>query len=158
MQIKQEGHRSRAAGQQASTSAALSTMAAAAATSAASEDYYDDHPRNAREMSLLGQLRTMGFTDQREMLAGLRHVVEDGSSGGGNGTCGGAGSGMIFDTGTVLEGAMMWIISQREEAEEASKREEANAEPEDKTPTGTMISCRSSLVISPPTASMPLSI
>ena len=121
VQIKQEGHRSRAAGQQASSSAASSTMAAAAATSAASEDYYDDHPRNAREMSLLGQLRTMGFTDQREMLAGLRHVVEDGSGGGGNGTCGGAGSGMIFDTGTVLEGAMMWIISQREEAEEARK-------------------------------------
>ena len=121
VQIKQEGQRSRAAGQQASSSAALSTMAAAAATSAASEDYYDDHPRNAREMSLLGQLRTMGFTDQREMLAGLRHVVEDGSGGGGNGTCGGAGSGMIFDTGTVLEGAMMWIISQREEAEEARK-------------------------------------
>ena len=72
VQIKQEGHRSRAAGQQASTSAALSTIAAAAATSAASEDYDDDHPRNAREMSLLGQLRTMGFTDQREMLAGLR--------------------------------------------------------------------------------------
>ena len=125
VQIKEEGHRSRAAGQQASSSSsALSLTAAAAATSAASsppEDYYDDHPHNAREMSLLGQLRTMGFTDQREMLAGLRHVVEDGSSGGGNGTCGGAGSSMIFDTGTVLEGAMMWIISQREEAEEAKK-------------------------------------
>ncbi len=125
VQIKQEGHRSRAAGQQASSSAALSTTAAAAVASAASsppEDYYDDHPRNAREMSLLGQLRTMGFTDQREMLAGLRHVMEDGSGdGSGNGTCGGAGSGMIFDTGTVLEGAMMWIISQREEAEEARK-------------------------------------
>jgi len=123
VQIKQEGHRSRAAGQQASSSssaAALSTTAAAAAAASAAssppEDYYDDHPRNAREMSLLGQLRTMGFTDQREMLAGLRHVMEDGSS-----SSGGNGSGMLFDTGTVLEGAMMWIISQREEAEEARK-------------------------------------
>ena len=72
------------------------------------DDSDDDRPRDMREMSLLGQLRTMGFNDQREMLAGLRHVMKD-------------GAGSFLDSGTILENSMMWIISQREETEEARK-------------------------------------
>ena len=78
------------------------------------DDDDDCRPRDMREMSLLGQLRTMGFTDQREMLAGLRHVTKDGA-----GT--GAGAGSYLDSGTILDLAIMWIISQREETEEAKK-------------------------------------
>jgi len=103
----------------AGTAAAAAAAGSAAAPSSSSGEYFDDHPRDAREMSWLGQLRTMGFTDQREMLAGLRHVAAAG--GGGIGV----GIGSYLDSATVLENAMMWIISQREEAEEARKMDRA---------------------------------
>ena len=85
---------------------------AASASTTVDDDYYS-LPKDLREMSLLAQLKAMGFTDQREMLAGLRHVEKE---------RGGGGTIMSLDTSsTHVEEAMMWIVAQREEAEEARK-------------------------------------
>ena len=119
VKIKQEEeHRAAATSTSASASASASAYASSRPSSTLSHNDDDDddddgdRPRNMREMNLLGQLRTMGFTDQREMLAGLRHVMKDGAGG-------------YLDSGTILENSMMWIISQREETEEAKKMDAA---------------------------------
>jgi hypothetical protein len=55
----------------------------------------------------------MGFTDMREMLMGIRHVVH-----------------APADISSQVESAMMWIVTQREEAEEARKIDVARARSE----------------------------
>lgn len=105
VKIKQEEH---AASASASANGSSHRSSSFMSNNDDDDDDDGDRPRDVREMSLLGQLRTMGFADQREMLAGLRHVMKD-------------GAGEYLDSGTILENAMMWIISQREETEEAKK-------------------------------------
>lgn len=67
-----------------------------------------DRPRDIRESSLLDTMRNMGFSDNREILSGIRAVAVAG-----------------WSAQEHVEAAMMWIISQREEAAEARKEDEA---------------------------------
>ena len=75
------------------------------------ESYWEARPKNPHESSMVSQLRQMGFADVREMLAGIRHVSAN-------------------DMNSQVESAMMWIVSQREEAEEARKLDAARARSE----------------------------
>jgi len=77
----------------------------------ADESYWDTRPKNPQESSMVAQLQQMGFTDIREMLTGIRHVS-------------------ATDMASQVESAMMWIVSQREEAEEARKLDAARARSE----------------------------
>jgi hypothetical protein len=52
---------------------------------------WEAHPRTAQEHMMVAQLRQMGFTDMREMLAGIRHVSST-------------------DMSSQVEDAMMWIV------------------------------------------------
>ena len=76
-----------------------------------------DRPRDVRESSLVEIMRNMGFTDNREILSGIRAVAAQREE--------------VSITATGLssqdhvEAAMMWIISQREEQDEARKEDEA---------------------------------
>lgn len=77
-----------------------------------------DRPRDIRESSLVDTMRTMGFTDNREILSGIRAVAaqrEEVS----------IVAAVGWSSQDHVEAAMMWIISQREEAAEARKEDEA---------------------------------
>jgi hypothetical protein len=77
-----------------------------------------DRPRDIRESSLLDTMRNMGFTDNREILSGIRAVAahREGVS---------IVAAASWSSQDHVEAAMMWIISQREEAAEARKVDEA---------------------------------
>jgi hypothetical protein len=66
-----------------------------------------DHPQTPQEHQLLGELLQMGFPNRREILTGIRQSMCNNN-----------------DT-TSADQVMMWIVSQREEAEEACKMDEA---------------------------------
>ena len=115
VRIKKEKH---------ATSSASSAAAAIGAASSQGDDgeyYYDSTPRDMREMSLVGQMKAMGFTDQREILAGLRHVEKKKREVGAVAGMGGGGMITMLDSATHVEEAMMWIVAQREESDEARK-------------------------------------
>eukprot|EP00559_Dactyliosolen_fragilissimus_P005226 CAMPEP_0184860654 /NCGR_PEP_ID=MMETSP0580-20130426/5515_1 /TAXON_ID=1118495 /ORGANISM="Dactyliosolen fragilissimus" /LENGTH=573 /DNA_ID=CAMNT_0027357857 /DNA_START=125 /DNA_END=1843 /DNA_ORIENTATION=+ len=76
-------------------------------------DDYIDIPRNLYESNMASYLRQMGFTDMREILNGVREVEKTKSLG----SC----SCINQDA----EKAMLWILGQREEAEEARKMDTA---------------------------------
>uniref|UniRef100_A0A6U3VEP7 Uncharacterized protein n=1 Tax=Ditylum brightwellii TaxID=49249 RepID=A0A6U3VEP7_9STRA len=69
-------------------------------------DRYETRPKDFSETNYVNQLKGMGFADMREMLSGIRHVQNAGSS-------------------NVIDDAMMWIVTQREEEAEARKLDEA---------------------------------
>ena len=105
--------------------ATQSDKTANAATSA-SEDYLLQ-PRDFRESNLVTHLRDMGFVDTQEILTALRAVAaerEEISIVAPN-TFGGPFSTSGWSTQEHVEAAMMWIVSSREEAEEAKKMDEA---------------------------------
>eukprot|EP00985_Skeletonema_marinoi_P031455 scaffold37697_cov176-Skeletonema_marinoi.AAC.1 len=77
-----------------------------------------DRPRDARESSLVETMRSMGFTDNREILSGIRAVAAQREE---VSIIAAAG----WSSQDHVEAAMMWIISQREEAAEARKEDEA---------------------------------
>lgn len=79
------------------------------------ESYWDTRPKNPQEQQMIQQLQQMGFTDVREMLTGIRHV-----------TC----QQQQQFLASQVENVMMWIVSQREEAEEAKKLDAARARSE----------------------------
>jgi hypothetical protein len=66
-----------------------------------------DHPQTPQEHQLLGELLQMGFPDRREILTGIRQSMCNNNN------------------TTSADQVMMWIVSQREEAEEARKMDEA---------------------------------
>lgn len=81
-------------------------------------------PSDVREASLVDTMRNMGFTDTREILSGLRAVAtqrEENIS-----MVATAG----WSTQEHVEAAMIWIITQREEAAEARKEDEARVSSE----------------------------
>jgi hypothetical protein len=71
----------------------------------------DMSPRTLQESAMLHQLRQMGFSDEQEMLAGIRHVSSQ-------------------DLNKRVDDAMMWIVHQREETEEAKKMDTVRARSE----------------------------
>ena len=82
------------------------------------------------EQRLLSELQQMGFQDREEVIAAIRHCTNrnkyNGSNGGnssGSHTNGGAAGVNVVNT--TSDDVMMWIITQREEAEEARKMDEA---------------------------------
>jgi len=86
-------------------------------------------PRNFREQYMASTLRNMGFTDMREILSGLRAVagqreeicvVENPNS-----FLDSSSHGNEWSQEAQIEEAMMWIVTQREEAAEAQKLDEA---------------------------------
>lgn len=95
-----------------STAAARPPQVAAAPV--VDESYWETRPKTAQESSMVAQLQQMGFTDVREMLTGIRHVLK-------------APTDMESQ---LVERAMMWIVSQREEMEEARKLDAARARSE----------------------------
>jgi len=113
VRIKKEKH--------TTSSATSATVGAACSRADDGEYYYDSTPRDMREMSLVGQMKAMGFTDQREILAGLRHVEKKKREVGAVSGMGGGGMTTMLDSATHVEEAMMWIVAQREESDEARK-------------------------------------
>jgi hypothetical protein len=77
-----------------------------------------DRPRDTRESSLVDTMRSMGFTDNREILSGIRAVAAQREGGSVVAAAG-------WSSQDHVEAAMLWIISQREEAAEARKVDEA---------------------------------
>lgn len=77
------------------------------------DSYWDTRARTNLENEMVLQLRQMGFTDMREILTGIRHVVN-----------------APADIPSQVESVMMWIVAQREEAEEARKIDAARARSE----------------------------
>jgi hypothetical protein len=53
---------------------------------------WETHPRTPQEHHMVSQLRQMGFTDMREMLAGIRHVSSP------------------TDMQAQVDAAMIWIV------------------------------------------------
>ena len=95
-----------------------------AATSAETDSL---QPRDFRETQMVSNLRGMGFTDTREILMALRAVAaerEEVSIVMPN-SASMMGSGNAWSMQEQEEAAMMWIVQQREEAEEARKLDEA---------------------------------
>ncbi len=90
----------------------------ATATNSHSLSHGEDLPRDARESSLVETMRNMGFNDTREILSGIRAVAAQREE---VSIVSAAG----WSSQDHVEAAMMWIISQREEAEEARKEDEA---------------------------------
>lgn len=66
-------------------------------------------PQNARELCLLQELRAMQFTDVQEVLNGIRHCGQD----------------------TTADEVMLYLVTQREEADEARKEDEVRLRSED---------------------------
>ena len=87
-------------------------------------------PRDFRESNMVSQMRGMGFTDTTEILTALRAVaaqreevsIVSAASSHNNASMNGS-NGWSFQEQT--EAAMMWIVQQREEVEEAKKLDEA---------------------------------
>lgn len=90
----------------------------ATSTNSHSLSHGEDRARDARESSLVETLRNMGFNDTREILSGIRAVAAQREE---VSIVSAAG----WSSQDHVEAAMMWIISQREEAEEARKEDEA---------------------------------
>jgi len=90
----------------------------ATSTNSHSLSHGEDRPRDARESSLVETMRNMGFNDTREILSGIRAVASQREE---VSIVSAAG----WSPQDHVEAAMMWIISQREEAEEARKEDEA---------------------------------
>ena len=67
-----------------------------------------DRPQTAKEHQFVVELQHMGFTNKREILDGIRQ-----------------------SGGSTSEDVMVWMISQREEAEEARKEDEARLRSEE---------------------------
>ena len=95
--------------------------ASAVASSAGTEESLV--PRDLRESNMLAILRDMGFTCTREILTALRAVAANREE-----VC------VVYSANGVdrgwsveehVDAAMMWIVTQREEATEASKLDEA---------------------------------
>ena len=102
---------------------ASSCANASAAASSAGSDEYSLVPRDLRESNMLAILRDMGFTCTREILTALRAVAANREE-----VC------VVYSENGVdrgwsveehVDAAMMWIVTQREEAAEASKLDEA---------------------------------
>ena len=96
---------------------------ASAAASSAGTDEYSLVPCDLRESNMVAILRDMGFTCTREILTALRAVAANREE-----VC------VVYSANGVdrgwsaeehVEAAMMWIVTQREEAAEASKLDEA---------------------------------
>ena len=100
----------------------MSSISAAAASTTASDTPLQ--PRDMRESGMVSNLRGMGFNNSTEILTALRAVEaqrEEASIIPAGGMVGGSG----WNAQEQVEAAMMWIVSQREEAEEARKLDEA---------------------------------
>ena len=100
----------------------MSSISAAAASTTASDTPLQ--PRDMRESGMVSNLRGMGFNNTTEILTALRAVEaqrEEASIIPAGGMVGGSG----WNAQEQVEAAMMWIVSQREEAEEARKLDEA---------------------------------
>lgn len=72
----------------------------------------DELPRDYREMTMVTSLRNMGFTCTREILTALRVVASNREE------IYGVGNGWNVDE--QVDAAMMWIVTEREEAAEAA--------------------------------------
>ena len=72
----------------------------------------DELPRDYREMTMVASLRNMGFTCTREILTALRVVASNREE------IYGVGNGRNVDE--QVDAAMMWIVTEREEAAEAA--------------------------------------
>lgn len=72
----------------------------------------DELPRDYREMTMVASLRCMGFTCTREILTALRVVASNREE------IYGVGNGWNVDE--QVDAAMMWIVTEREEAAEAA--------------------------------------
>ena len=87
-------------------------------------------PRTPLEIKLLMELQQMGFQDRSEVLNAIRHFTEktNGNSNSGNDS----GSAGATDNGgpVTSDEVMMWIITQREELEEAKKMDLARLQSE----------------------------
>ena len=87
-------------------------------------------PRDFRESNMLANLKGMGFTDTTEILTALRAVaaqreevsIVSAATSHNNASMNGANS---WSSQEQTEAAMMWIVQQREEVEEAKKLDEA---------------------------------
>lgn len=77
-------------------------------------------PSTPQEAMLFDELRQMGFTDVHELLAAIRHFTTPSDDTSDNNAAAAAAPTLVNS-----EQVMMWIISQREEAEEAKKMDEA---------------------------------
>jgi hypothetical protein len=100
--------------QEPGSTAAAARPPQVAAAPVVDESYWETRPKNAQESSMVAQLQQMGFTDMREMLTGIRHVLTTPTD----------------MESQLVERAMMWIVSQREEMEEARKLDAARARSE----------------------------
>jgi len=96
---------------------------ASAATSSATTDEDSLRPRDFRESNMCQSLREMGFTDTQEILTALRAVAAQREEISIVSAATGMDTG--WSTQEQVEAAMMWIVSQREEAAEAQKLDEA---------------------------------
>ncbi len=76
-----------------------------------------DAPRNPTEFSIINSLQQMGFSDMQEMMGGLRHVQEQ--------QMGQMNNMNMIDINGMVEQIMMFIVTQREEKDEAKKMDEA---------------------------------
>lgn len=84
----------------------------ASTTTTHSSTETDEFPRDYREMTMVASLRGMGFTCTREILSALRVVASNREE------IYGIGNGWNIDE--QVEAAMMWIVTEREEAAEAA--------------------------------------
>jgi len=111
------------------TSSSYTTHSNATASSAVpATDEYLLQPHGLRESNMVANLRDMGFTNTQEILTALRAVAAEREeisivSAPPNGMSGLSSTG--WSTEEQVETAMMWIVSQREEAAEAQKLDEA---------------------------------
>ena len=86
-------------------------------------------PRSPQEAKLFLELTQMGFQDRDEVLNAIRHFTDNSNN---DDTTGSGSSSDTVGVGSVTsEQVMMWIISQREEAEEAKKMDLARFQSEE---------------------------
>ena len=90
----------------------LQSDANASTTTTYSSAEIDELPRDYREMTMVASLRNMGFTCTREILTALRVVASNREE------IYGVGNGWNVDE--QVDAAMMWIVTEREEAAEAA--------------------------------------
>mmetsp|Transcript_6230 Transcript_6230/g.11941 ORF Transcript_6230/g.11941 Transcript_6230/m.11941 type:complete len:539 (-) Transcript_6230:225-1841(-) len=105
------------------TSTSYATHTNGNASAAASTEEAPLQPNSVRESNMVANLREMGFTDTHEILTALRAVASDReeiiivSAPFGMGTA--------WSAQEQVDAAMMWIVTQREEAAEAQKLDDA---------------------------------
>ena len=114
--------------QHTATSHSVATFASTAETDSL-------QPRDFRERQMVSNLRGMGFTDTREIITALRAVAAEREEVSivmpNSNAASMMGSGNAWSMQEQEEGAMMWIVQQREEAEEARKLDEARISSEE---------------------------